>query len=117
MFDAQQALLDLLQPGSTFQTLFPPTSRYFGIAAATLVTENGETEIYLKRRFLPPLESFLSLQQYTVAQNERLDHLAFRYLGDPEQFWRIADANTAMNASDLTEPAGRTIEIPLASSL
>lgn len=117
MFDAGQALLDLLQPGSTFQTLFPPTSRYFGIAAATLTASNGEIEIYLRRRFLPPLESFISLQQHTIAQSERLDHLAFRYLGDPEQFWRIADANTAMNASDLVDPAGRTIQIPLASSL
>ena len=117
MFDAQQALLDLLQPGSTFQTLFPPGSRYFGIGAATFVTDDGETEIYLKRRFLPPLEGLLSLQQYTVTQNERLDHLAFRYLGDAEQFWRIADANTAMNANDLVTPAGRTIQIPLASSL
>jgi hypothetical protein len=117
MFDPQQALLDLLQPGSTFQTLFPPTSRYYGIPAATFIDQDGLIQIYLQRRFLPPLESFTALQQHTVSQNERLDHIAFRYLGNPEQFWRIADANTAMNADDLTRTAGRLIRIPFAGSL
>src|SRR5512139_3394776 len=98
MFDPQQALLDLLQPGGTNQTLFPPTSRYYGIPASTITTAAGTVEIYLRRRFLPPLENMMSLQQHRVAQGERLDQIAFRYLTDPEQFWRIADANTEMNA-------------------
>jgi hypothetical protein len=112
MFDPQQALLDLLQPGGTFQTLFPPSSRYHGIPAATLTEADGSIEIYLRRRFLPALESFIALQPYTVTQSERLDHIAFRYLGDPEQFWRIADANTAMNVEDLTASPGRRIQVP-----
>ena len=117
MFDPQQALLDLLQPGATNQTLFPPTSRYYGIPAATIVMETGVTEIYLQRRFLPPLESIRTLQTHTVAQGERLDHIAFRTLGLPEQFWRIADANTEMDASQLTAVPGRKIRIPLDSTV
>lgn len=113
MFDPQQALLNLLQPGGTNQTLFPPTSRYYGIPASTITTEAGVVEVYLQRRFLPPLESIASLQQHTVAQGERLDHIAFQYLADPEQFWRIADANTEMNAERLTATPGRRLRIPL----
>jgi hypothetical protein len=116
MFDPQQALLDLLQPGGVNQTLFPPTSRYYGIPTATLVAPNGVIEIYLTRRFLPLLQSTLALEQHTVTQGERLDHIAFRSLGDSEQFWRIADVNTEMDASRLTAKPGRVINIPLESA-
>jgi nucleoid-associated protein YgaU len=117
MFDPQQALLDLLQPGAANQMLFPPSSRYYGIPAATITTAAGVLEIYLQRRFLPPLEVVLSLQQHKVSQGERLDHIAFRYLGDPEQFWRIADANTEMIADRLTAFPGRQLRIPLEAAI
>jgi hypothetical protein len=107
MFDPQQALLDLLQPGSTNQTLFPPTSRYHGIPAATHVNADGTMDSYRSR----------VLQQHVVTQGERLDHIAFRYLGDPEQFWRVTDANTEMNPDHLTVPIGRRIDIPIEGSL
>lgn len=117
MFDPQQALLDLLQPGSTNQTLFPPTSRYCGIPTSSIVTPSGVTEVYLQRRFLPPLETTRTLQQHNVAQSERMDHIAFLYLSDPEQFWRIADANTEMNAEKLVLIPGRKRRIPLDASI
>jgi hypothetical protein len=117
MFDPQQALLDLLQPGSTNQTLFPPTSRYHGIPAATHVNADGTMDIYLRRRLLPPLDRLRVLQQHVVTQGERLDHIASRYLGDPEQFWRVTDANTEMNPDHLTVPIGRRIDIPIEGSL
>jgi hypothetical protein len=113
MFDPQQALLDLLQPGAANQTLFPPSSRYYGIPASTITTAAGVLEIYLRRRFLPPLEVVLSLQRHKVAEGVRLDHIAFQYLADSEQFWRIADANTEMNAARLTAFPGRQLRIPL----
>jgi hypothetical protein len=114
MFDPQQALLDLLQPGGANQTLFPPTSRYYGIPAATITAAGGLVEIYLRRRFLPPLDAIATLQLYRVAQGERLDHIAFRFLGDAEQFWRIADVNTEMNAEQLTKAPGRQLRLPIA---
>jgi hypothetical protein len=52
-----------------------------------------------------------------VSQGERLDHIAFRYLADPEQFWRIADANTEMNAETLTASPGRQLVIPVDATL
>jgi|SRR5215471_12793272 len=113
MFDPQKALLDLMQPGGVNQTLFPPSSRYYGISTATITGPDGEVEIYLKRRFLPAIDGSVSLQQHLVTEGERLDHIAFSFLADPEQFWRIADANTEMNASMLAAEPGRVLRIPL----
>jgi hypothetical protein len=44
-------------------------------------------------------------------QGDRLDNLAARYVGDPEQFWRICDANDIMRPEELTEEVGRTFKI------
>ena len=35
------------------------------------------------------------------------------YLGDPEQFWRVCDANRAMRPDELTETIGRRLRITL----
>ncbi|MFL5804527.1 MAG: hypothetical protein ACJ8CR_22625 [Roseiflexaceae bacterium] len=35
------------------------------------------------------------------------------YLDDPEQFWRICDANRAMRPDELTETVGRRLRITL----
>jgi hypothetical protein len=48
-----------------------------------------------------------------VTQGERLDIIAATYLGDPEQFWRICDANNAMRPDELTETPGRQLRITL----
>ena len=42
---------------------------------------------------------------------DRLDLVAFRYFQDPEQFWRICDANGALWPDDLLEP-GNVLLIP-----
>lgn len=110
MSDALQAIL---QPASLRATLFPPTSRYSGIETATLTKPDGTPVVYIKRRFVPPPERFALLQEHTVVQDDRLDNLAFQYLGDPEQFWRICDANGAMRPEELTETIGRRLRITL----
>lgn len=93
--------------------IFPPTSRYNNIETTTLDTADGRTIIYLKRRFVPPPERFALLQEHVVSQGERLDNITARYLGDPEQFWRICDANAAMRPDELTEQIGRRLRITL----
>jgi len=35
------------------------------------------------------------LQEHAVTEGERLDHIAAKYLGDPEQFWQLCDATGA----------------------
>lgn len=93
--------------------LFGPGSRYAGLATASLVTPAGQTIVYLTRRFLPSPAAFALLQEYTVTQGDRLDNVAARFIGDPEQFWRLCDANNAMRPDELTETLGRTLRITL----
>jgi nucleoid-associated protein YgaU len=93
--------------------LFPLTSRYHGIETATLETSDGRTVIYLKRRFVPPPDRFALLQEHVVVQGDRLDNITARYLGDPEQFWRICDANGAMRPDELTDEIARRLRITL----
>ena len=92
---------------------FSPMSRYSGIETATIETAEGKVIIFLRRRFLPPAERFALLQDHVVVQGERLDNITARYLGDPEQFWRVCDANGAMRPDELTETVGRRLRITL----
>ena len=92
---------------------FPPTSRYYGIDTVTLKTSEGRTVVYLRRRFLPPADRFALLLTHVVSEHERLDNIAAKYMDDPEAFWRIADANSAMRPEELTETIGRRLRITL----
>lgn len=109
MKDPLQALLE----GPAKPSLFPPNSRYQGTDTATLAAPDGWTIVYLRRRFVPPPERFATLQEHTVQQGDRLDNLAAKYLGDPEVFWRLCDANTAIRPEELTETVGRILLITL----
>lgn len=92
---------------------FPPNSRYHDVETVQFVTPDGRTVACLRRRFVPPPENFATLQEHRVIEGERLDHLAARYLGDPELFWKLCDANNAFTPSELTEVPGRTLRITL----
>lgn len=92
---------------------FPPTSRYALTPTATWQRADGTPVTYLRRRFVPPPENFSLLQFHVVAQNERLDNITAKYLGDPEQFWRLCDANRALRPDELTETIGRALRITL----
>jgi hypothetical protein len=39
--------------------------------------------------------------------------LTARALGDPEQFWRICDANNAMYPPDLVAEPGQRLRVPV----
>ena len=101
----------ILQSVSLETNLFPPTSRYHRIDTATMETVAGKKIIYLRRRFVPPPERFELIQEHMVTEGDRLDNITAQYLGDPEQFWRIADANNAMRPEELTEEIGRKLRI------
>jgi hypothetical protein len=92
---------------------FSFTSRYYSIETAKLENAEGKTFVYLRRRFIPPPERFALLQEHMVQQGERLDNITAIYLGDPEQFWRVCDANRAMRPDELTETIGRKLRITL----
>jgi hypothetical protein len=107
--DPLQALLQ----GPAKPSLFPSNSRYAGIDTGTLSTVDGRTIVNVRRRFVPPPERFALLQEYTVVQGDRLDNLAAKFIGDPEQFWQICDANAAIRPEELTDIVGRTLRITL----
>ena len=97
--------------------MFAPTSRYAGLPTATFAQPrpDGTTRevTYVRRRLLPRLDEHAPLVEHVVQPGERLDHLAARYTGDPTQFWRIADANDALEPAKLEEPGRRlTIALP-----
>ncbi|RXH56521.1 LysM domain-containing protein [Granulicella sibirica] len=103
----------LLAQTSLERNLFTPTSRYYGLPTTSMTAANGRTIIYLTRRFVPPADSFQLLQTATVTQGQRLDNIAAQYLGDPELFWQIADANSAMRPEDLLTTLGSKLRITL----
>lgn len=103
----------LMQVTSLNQGSFAPNSRYYGLPTAVHQMPDGTTVLYVTRRFIPPPEKLALLQEHALVQGERLDHLAARYFGDPELFWRMCDANGAMRPEDLIEEVGRRIRITL----
>lgn len=92
---------------------FPPGSRYHDVEVATLDLPDGRRIAYVRRRFVPPPDSFALLREHLVRSGERLDTVAALHLGDPEQFWRIADANGAIAPEQLTDQPGRRLRITL----
>jgi len=113
MTDPNETLRSILDRSDVKISPFPPTSRYHDIETATFETVDRKVVIYLRRRFLPLPERFSLLQEHVVTEGERLDNITAQYLGDPEQFWRVCDANTAMRPDELTETIGRRLRITL----
>jgi hypothetical protein len=95
--------------------MFDPTSRYAGIEIATRADPDGHPVAYVRRRFAPQGRSLPLLVEIVVAQDDRVDLITSRTLGDPEHFWRVCDANDAMNPFDLTsdDAVGRPLRVPV----
>ena len=93
--------------------MFSETSRYARIATATYIGATGRPIVYVRRRFLPPIDAAAPLAEHLVQQDDRLDNLADRYLDDPELFWQICDVNYDLDPGMLLAEIGRRIRIPL----
>jgi hypothetical protein len=91
---------------------YPRTSRYHDAEIGIHRQPDGTEVRYTKRRLLPPLEE-QETQDHVVGSGERPDLLGRRYFGDPGQWWQIADANPVLDPRELTDEAGRVIDIPL----
>jgi hypothetical protein len=111
------AVQALLAQTSLPNSLFAATSRYYGLPIENLVLPNGNTIAYVTRRFVPAPERFQTLQYHTVTEGERLDNIAATYLGDPDLFWRLCDANRAMRPESLTDKPGLTLRITLPAGI
>ena len=97
--------------------MFDHTSRYYNLDVVTLELPDGRTVSYVRRRFLPQGDEMPLLAEVAVAQGERIDLVSHRTLGDPLAYWRICDANNAMDPQQLVEEAagtpGRLLRVPV----
>lgn len=117
MNEAMQRLQSLLSGANSPAQLFASNSRYAATPLATWTDPAGVPVTYLRRRFVPPPETFSTVAAHLVVRGDRVDLLAAAYLGDPEAYWRLCDANGVMRPEDLTDTVGRRIRIAIESGL
>lgn len=84
-------------------------SRYERVGELLLEDETGRQLRCKRPRYVPPAPARLG---HVVAEHDRIDLLGERYLGDPERFWRICDANRELWPPDLLAEPGRVIAVP-----
>ena len=93
-------------------------SRYDEAYTATVLVDDGTGGVrelaYLLTRTPPDPAANPVAAWHQVIPDDRLDLLAARYLGDPTAWWRICDANLALDPDALVGPdaEGRIITIP-----
>jgi hypothetical protein len=92
---------------------FPPNSRYHRVAVIRGRLADGVERVWLAQRFPPDPDTLATAEKHEVKPGERLDNIAAARLGDPEQYWRLCDANRALRPDELTETAGRRLRITL----
>jgi nucleoid-associated protein YgaU len=110
-------LESILMAGALDVRSFPANSRYHGIDTLALALADGDTVVYLERRFIPAPETMTVIREHLVEGGDRLDKISAGIYGDPELFWQICDANRAMQPQDLTETAGVRITIAMATGI
>lgn len=103
----------LTLPTDLRATAFAQTSRYSGLEILKQTMSDGRQVAYVTRRFVPQPDRFATLREHAISEGDRPDNLAAQYIGDAEQFWRLADANNVLNPFELTEDIGRHIRITL----
>lgn len=87
--------------------MFLENSRYATVNTIEVRRMDGQLLTAIRLRRLPATRG----NPLVVKEFHRLDNLAQQYYNDPTQFWRIADANTELQANDLVSEPGRTILI------
>ncbi len=88
--------------------MFLKNSRYYGLDTVEATDRHGRPVKAIKRRPLPTTSG----DAYTVQGPDKLDVLAQRLQKDPTRFWHIADANSELEANELTRTAGRVVDVP-----
>lgn len=70
--------------------MFSKISRYTKLEDVVAADRDGHLAVSRAFRLIPDVDGrFL----HTVEENDRLDHLAYKYYGQPRKWWRICDAN------------------------
>jgi hypothetical protein len=87
--------------------VFGPKSRYRSATLVTAADRRGRSVVALTP-VIPPAERLLG--EHLRREGQRPDHLAARYLDDPEGYWRIAELNDAMSPDVLAQAV--SVKIP-----
>lgn len=93
--------------------VFPPNSRYRDVPLRTRTLADGTVETYVGRRIIPAMERYQPLDRRRLRGGDRIDRIAADSFGDPEQYWRICDANGDQDPAQAAAPEGRLLLIPL----
>jgi hypothetical protein len=97
----------------------PGRSRYDGAEVATVQVGDGaggtRRVSYLRRRSPTAPGEQPTLALHPVAEDDRLDLVSARYYGDSTAWWRICDANAALDPDALVAPdaAGTVLAVPV----
>ena len=91
--------------------MFSKTSRYYNLPERTWRGPDGRNVVYKSVRLIPrPSHSFTT--KTVVGQSERLDLVAARSQGRPELYWKLCDANRALDPFALVESEGHMLWLP-----
>jgi hypothetical protein len=90
-----------------------PQGRYATTESRWMTLPDGIQVAYLARRFLPEPEGMRIIASAALEPADRIDLFAARTLGVATAWWRIADANRAVQPETLDGPAGRRLDVPL----
>lgn len=91
--------------------MIDPDSRYRSIPTTEHTTATGRAIVHLRRRFVPAPSTLTPVARAVITEGDRLDLVSARAIGDPLQYWRICDANEAMNPAELEAAPGRVLWI------
>lgn len=92
---------------------FAANSRYAGLVPRSRTAADGRVETFLPRRIVPAPGRFKAFGNRLLTGSERIDDIAAGAYGDPELFWRIADALPLEDPADLLGQEGRRVPLPL----
>lgn len=108
--DPIQALIDA---GAIPSDPFGPDSRYAGVPLAVYRRRpDDEGTPFVRRRFIPQRRETTVMVEHTVRSGDRPDLLAALAFGNAELYWRIVDANAAIDPLELTDELGERVAIP-----
>lgn len=88
--------------------MFNKNSRYYGLETVTAEDARGRAVQAVKLRRLPSTAGV----DRTATSSSQLDVMSRELYQDATRFWRIADANTELQANALVEAVGRVIKVP-----
>ena len=92
---------------------FPPNSRYYNMPLRKRTAEDGTEQTFVGRRIIPAVERYRPLDRYRTQSDSRIDNIAETAFGDPEQYWRICDANGEAEPANAAKAEGRLLVIPM----